>query len=265
MTKTKWIRAALLLFPAVACANAISDAYELDKLDYSCEWVANNPPPKSIEIPAYCRTKVTDDIDATRAIFRDFWYAWAQLPRTIMLSPKSRFEDWLGTRADHGPRVVALNLAAEIATRERDAAADLQSAQDQREMAEEAAKRLAAANVEAAQLAAKAKADRAKAKAQMIAASSTTDIVKLCNQYRANKYPELINAIRDRAVFTTREVQHIERKTIFVGMTEGAARCSWGPADKVNRTTTRSGVDLQIIFGDTYVYTENGIVTAIQD
>jgi hypothetical protein len=71
--------------------------------------------------------------------------------------------------------------------------------------------------------------------------------------------------IRARGAFTTREADAIEGRKIFIGMREGAARCSWGSADKVNRTITARGTDLQIIYGETYVYTENGIVTAIQD
>jgi hypothetical protein len=52
---------------------------------------------------------------------------------------------------------------------------------------------------------------------------------------------------------------------IWLGMTSEMAKESWGSPDKNNRTVGTWGVHEQWIYGDTYVYFENGILTSWQD
>lgn len=52
---------------------------------------------------------------------------------------------------------------------------------------------------------------------------------------------------------------------IWLGMTSEMTKESWGSPDKNNRTVGTWGVHEQWIYGDTYVYFENGILTSWQD
>ena len=70
-----------------------------------------------------------------------------------------------------------------------------------------------------------------------------------------------------------KEYQQILSGKLTIGMTERALACSMrGYALTINVTTTKYGTSKQHVYGDvlstsgaTYVYTENGIVTTIQD
>ena len=70
-----------------------------------------------------------------------------------------------------------------------------------------------------------------------------------------------------------KEYQQILLGKLTIGMTERALACSMkGYAPTINVTTTKYGTSKQHVYGDvlsasgaTYVYTENGIVTTIQD
>lgn len=61
----------------------------------------------------------------------------------------------------------------------------------------------------------------------------------------------------------------IEARRIVLGMTESQAIEAWGPPARVNTDAYASGVKRQMIYQDArgtrYVYTDNGIVTAVQD
>jgi len=69
------------------------------------------------------------------------------------------------------------------------------------------------------------------------------------------------------------EYQQILSGKLSIGMTERALACSMrGYAETINVTTTKYGTSKQHVYGDvlsskgaTYVYTENGIVTTIQN
>lgn len=66
--------------------------------------------------------------------------------------------------------------------------------------------------------------------------------------------------------FTPRERSAIERRKLFIGMSERAMRQVMGPPTRVNRTVTEHGESKQHVFpGGRYVYTEDGAVTAWQD
>jgi hypothetical protein len=76
-----------------------------------------------------------------------------------------------------------------------------------------------------------------------------------------------------KARVTPQEYRDIRSLKPRIGMTERALACSMkGYAKNINVTTTKYGTSKQHVYGDvlstpgaTYVYTENGIVTTIQD
>lgn len=55
------------------------------------------------------------------------------------------------------------------------------------------------------------------------------------------------------------------RGEIFLGMTDKMAKESWGAPDDINRSVGSWGVHEQWVYGDTYLYFENGILTSWQD
>lgn len=60
--------------------------------------------------------------------------------------------------------------------------------------------------------------------------------------------------------------QKVLRKYVWIGMTEEMLIESWGTPIEVNRTITANRVNKQFIYSNSrYVYTDDGIVTAIQD
>lgn len=66
---------------------------------------------------------------------------------------------------------------------------------------------------------------------------------------------------------TERELQAIENRQIFIGMSEEALLLSWGNPSDINSSTGAWGVHKQYVYGDfgPYVYVENGKVTSWQD
>ncbi len=49
------------------------------------------------------------------------------------------------------------------------------------------------------------------------------------------------------------------------GMTKQQARLSWGDPDEIHRTVFSGGIHEQWVYGNNYLYFENGILTAWQD
>ena len=54
-------------------------------------------------------------------------------------------------------------------------------------------------------------------------------------------------------------------RMIVLGMTAEQLRASWGAPSKINRTVVTRGTHEQWIYGSTYVYVENGLVSSWQD
>ncbi len=75
--------------------------------------------------------------------------------------------------------------------------------------------------------------------------------------------------LRRRGEFTEDEWSLIKQKRVVVGMREKAMLMAMGRIGSPNTTVTASGVEKQWVFGpqpySIYVYTSNGIVTAIQN
>ena len=90
------------------------------------------------------------------------------------------------------------------------------------------------------------------------------------NLGQADKADLAMAEIKRRGGFTTAELRAIQAHTVFVGMSETAAICSWGNAfDAVNTTSTVAGVTKQYVYRSEYtktryLYAENGRITGIQ-
>lgn len=93
-------------------------------------------------------------------------------------------------------------------------------------------------------------------------------LMQLCAKVRKGNDAALQELV-SRRVYPVSEIAHIARGEIFVGMTEGSALCSLGPAATVNQTHTAAGVSLQAVFAEgrriRYLYIDNGKVTAWQE
>ena len=57
----------------------------------------------------------------------------------------------------------------------------------------------------------------------------------------------------------------ISNGNIKVGMTKTQGRLSWGDPDQIHRTVVGNNVDEQWVYGNDYLYFENGILTGWQD
>ena len=57
----------------------------------------------------------------------------------------------------------------------------------------------------------------------------------------------------------------IKERKIKIGMTKEMLLMSLGDPEDINRTVTKDSVSEQFVYGDQYVYLENGVVTAWQD
>ena len=60
-------------------------------------------------------------------------------------------------------------------------------------------------------------------------------------------------------------IDAVYEKRIFIGMPATCVLLSWGQPDHVNSTTLGSGSHDQWVYGSSYVYIENGVVTSMQN
>jgi hypothetical protein len=65
--------------------------------------------------------------------------------------------------------------------------------------------------------------------------------------------------------FGATNAQRIMDRKIWLGMTDKMARASLGTPEKINRDVGAWGVHEQWVYGDTYLYFENGILTSWQE
>lgn len=80
--------------------------------------------------------------------------------------------------------------------------------------------------------------------------------------YQSDKTFEIL---KGRKAFTPTEWRLINRKKFKIGSKATVLACAWGKPDKVNRDVGSWGIRRQWIYGTTYVYTKNGIVTSWSD
>ena len=57
----------------------------------------------------------------------------------------------------------------------------------------------------------------------------------------------------------------INKKQVRIGMTTDMVRYAWGRPERVNRTVGSYGVHEQWVYGRTYLYFEDGVMTSFQD
>lgn len=56
----------------------------------------------------------------------------------------------------------------------------------------------------------------------------------------------------------------VASKKIRIGMTADQVRAAWGKPDKINSTTSAFGDTQQWVYGESYVYVDNGVLRSIQ-
>lgn len=93
----------------------------------------------------------------------------------------------------------------------------------------------------------------------------TMRLQQVCRLARGNNYAPAVAELRIRSLFSNKDLSLILNKKISIGMAESALTCSWGEPSDTNRTVTASSVNVQYVYGQVYVYSENGKVTAWQD
>jgi len=80
------------------------------------------------------------------------------------------------------------------------------------------------------------------------------------NRYRNNRI------VKIRKYHLPSDIENlIIEKRIRIGMTKQQVILSWGKPERINRSVGSWGIHEQWIYGRTYVYFENGILTAWQD
>lgn len=94
-------------------------------------------------------------------------------------------------------------------------------------------------------------------------AISLTDI-ELCEHVYRRKSEVAKAELKRRNAFSAEDWRLIDKQNIRVGMKEAGLICAFGPS-RVNRTVRANFVHKQYVYGDVYVYVENGVITAFQD
>jgi hypothetical protein len=92
---------------------------------------------------------------------------------------------------------------------------------------------------------------------------------------RLNYSPELEDRLKQerekRGLLPDKEYEAAKKKSLYIGGSQCLLYASWGWPDRVNDTETRSSIYSQHVYrhlfgyGANYVYTENGVITAIQN
>jgi hypothetical protein len=149
----------------------------------------------------------------------------------------------LGTSSTIEQAVAAARLVAERRAREAEAAAAEAARIEKERRARQAAADSIAAAKERAEAARQARAQQREAERRKAAAAA---------RYRKQGWSE-------------RAIAAVLGRKIYLGMTKEMVRASWGLPDDINRTITVAGVHEQWVYGDSYVYFDDGRLTAIQD
>jgi hypothetical protein len=88
----------------------------------------------------------------------------------------------------------------------------------------------------------------------------------LCQTYRDTGSKVAYSELKRRNALSAPEWSLVRKHEVHVGMSEVAMICAWGNALQVNRTVIGHVVRKQYVYGErTYVYVDNGRVTAFQD
>ncbi len=71
--------------------------------------------------------------------------------------------------------------------------------------------------------------------------------------------------INKRKLIDPEHLQWIFKKTLNLGANECEILASLGLPDNINRSVNANNISKQFVYGNIYIYTENGIVTSWQD
>lgn len=103
---------------------------------------------------------------------------------------------------------------------------------------------------------------------------STADSAQLCNTLadRPANREAIMDELARRHNFTNEEFASISERTVFVGMSEAALRCSWGRPWEIKKTVTKYGATSQWVYRYPgyrinqygFAYTQGGKVVAVQ-
>jgi hypothetical protein len=88
---------------------------------------------------------------------------------------------------------------------------------------------------------------------------------EVCRWWRRREATVALDELKRRAAFAAIDIAEIKRGGFTIGMSEQAMVCSLGEPTDRNRTVNTAGTFTQHIYGRTYIYTENGIITSWQD
>lgn len=93
--------------------------------------------------------------------------------------------------------------------------------------------------------------------------------VKIGTLYRKNTNQEAIkNAEKEvvsRGFSIIGNYDSIKKRNVNLGMNECELLASWGRPERRNRSVNAYRTSIQYVYGKTYVYTDNGVVTSWQD
>ena len=92
----------------------------------------------------------------------------------------------------------------------------------------------------------------------------TSSVDDLCAALHEAGYASARRELEVRGALRSTEWDLISAHKVAIGMSETALLCSLGKTT-VNRTVTAYVTRKQYVYGDTFVYVENGRVTGFQD
>lgn len=105
-----------------------------------------------------------------------------------------------------------------------------------------------------------------------------TSPAELCEAYNRQHFTargletkyDAIEELERRGIFSSRDIEAIRGRSVYIGMPRAALQCAWGRPSVVNRTLTANGETLQLVYEsysgrNRYVYIENDRVRAVQD
>jgi hypothetical protein len=88
----------------------------------------------------------------------------------------------------------------------------------------------------------------------------------LCQSWRIVHSESALAELRRRGTFTPDEMRQIQSNTVSIGMSQSAAKCSWGTPRAEHSTTLASGTSTQWAYeGASYLYVRDEKVVAMQN
>lgn len=83
--------------------------------------------------------------------------------------------------------------------------------------------------------------------------------------YLKPKAFEIMESVMMEKGITLRELVSIRKREFYIGMSKPALLAAMGLPDRSNRTVGAAGEFLQYVYGRSYVYVTNGVITSWQD